>query len=373
MLLLICLVWNKASEIVREFSSGNIVFHSTNSKVKEVPQNTQHGGGGKEVHHVAFLKVHKTGSSSVQNIFLRFGYSRNLTFVLAHDKKELAESAYPNMISYSNSLTEKNIVPPPEGRHYEIMCCHVIFNRTQFEKYLPTDTYYIGLVREPITRLESAIRYFNLFSNNNLSEYAANPLKLEKGPHSMSNNRMAFEFGYPLTLFPNSHEKPTDLQKAIDEYTKELFQRFDLIMINERMDESLVLMKRVLNWHVKDILYTEKLVAKRMTRRFNDTDIRNLKTFLYLDHHLYQRALDEFSAKVTDLGDEFQEEVANYQKEKSMASEFCMKSNISFIEFSGTKWNSKYTVTREDCDLLNKFEINFIQTIRLKQYGKIGI
>ena len=36
----------------------------------------------KEVHNIAFLKVHKAASSTVQNIFLRFGLFRNLTFVI---------------------------------------------------------------------------------------------------------------------------------------------------------------------------------------------------------------------------------------------------------------------------------------------------
>ncbi|XP_042875027.1 uncharacterized protein LOC122255180 [Penaeus japonicus] len=33
-------------------------------------------------HHVMFLKTHKCASSTVQNIFLRYGYTNNLTFAL---------------------------------------------------------------------------------------------------------------------------------------------------------------------------------------------------------------------------------------------------------------------------------------------------
>ena len=36
-----------------------------------------------EVRHVDFLKVHKTTSSTAQNVFLRFGDSRKLTIILA--------------------------------------------------------------------------------------------------------------------------------------------------------------------------------------------------------------------------------------------------------------------------------------------------
>ena len=41
-----------------------------------------------EVHHVAFLKVHKAASTTAQNVFLRFGDSRKLTFILAHTHGE---------------------------------------------------------------------------------------------------------------------------------------------------------------------------------------------------------------------------------------------------------------------------------------------
>jgi hypothetical protein len=326
-----------------------------------------------EKRHVAFLKVHKTGSSTVQNIFLRFGDSRNLTFILAHDDVSLAESKFPNMISYQNSLTEKNVVPPPAGRHFEILCCHVIYNRTQFQKFLPKDTAYIGLVRDPITRLESSFRYFNMYPTAKLSDFAANPFHYDKGLHSMSNNRMAFEFGFPLCLFPNSKEKPENLQQAIEEYITKLMTEFDLIMINERMDESLVLLKRVLNWHTKDIMYMKQLVAKHETRRFVEGDIKNLKAHLYLDFALYQRALSEFLNRVEALGEDFQEEVNLFSDEKEKVHNFCSHREKEILSFPDSKWDSAFNITREDCFMYTRFEIKFIQDIRMKMYGKLGI
>ncbi|XP_053402961.1 galactose-3-O-sulfotransferase 2-like [Mercenaria mercenaria] len=326
-----------------------------------------------EKRHVAYLKVHKTGSSTVQNIFLRFGDSRNLTFVLAHDNKHLAETKFPNMISYSNTLTDDNVVPPPEGRHFEILCCHVIYNRTQFEKYLPKDTAYIGLVREPISRLESSLRYFNMYPNVSLSEFAANPLHYDKGLHSMSNNRMSFEFGFPLNLFPNSKEKPENLQEAVDQYIEKLKNEFDLIMINENMDESLVLMKRILNWNIKDIMYMKQLVAKQETRRFSETDIKKLKSHLYLDFALYQAAKTEFDAKVKELGEDFREEVKKFKEDKEKVHSFCSNKETGILSFPKSKWNSAYNITSHDCSLYTKYEIKFIQDIRMRQYGRLGI
>lgn len=328
-----------------------------------------------EKHHVVFLKVHKTGSTSVQNIFLRFGDSRNLTFVLPHDNKRKAETTLPNVISLYNSLTKRNIVPPPVCRHYDILCCHVIYSRAEFNKYLPSDTAYIGLVRYPITRLESAIRFFRLYPETNLSDFAANPLLYDRKQQSMTNNRMAFAFNYPLKLFPNfdNKVKPTSLLEEIRNYTNKVIKEFDLIMLTEKLNESLVLMKKLLQWHVKDVIYIEEKLKGHNIRRFKKTDYEKLKSFLYLDYALYEAAAKELDAKIESAGVDFKDEVLRFKQDKYKIQEFCHKSTENQLSLDESKWDSAYKVTRKDCNLYQIGEIRYIQELRKKQYGRIGI
>ena len=86
-MLILLLHWKSSIFIEsRKFSRDERlrVQNKTSAKVSEdgiiqihVDEKKQTYSSVAEVKHVSFLKVHKTGSSTVQNIFLRFGESRN--------------------------------------------------------------------------------------------------------------------------------------------------------------------------------------------------------------------------------------------------------------------------------------------------------
>ena len=333
----------------------------------------------KEIRHLAFLKVHKTASSTAQNIFLRFGDARNLTFMLAHTH---GESTWLNVISYVNSVTETNVVPPPEGTHYDVLCCHVIYNRNSFEKVLPDDTSYIGIVREPFSRFQSAIKYFspnhimNIQGDHPISVYAKNPIKYETDDprKSMTNNRMAVEFGFPEALFPGKSSRNSS-EKEIEAYLQKLDKEFSFIIISEMFDESMVYMKRLLGWSLKDVLYVEK---NKSNPKFNprklvtEADNKLLSNFLYLDIALYDFATKRFDDQVAREGEDFLNELKYFKDVKEKVNAFCTeKSDKMHISFERSKWDSGFEVTKTDCKLFFMHEKDLIQKQRMRQYGTL--
>lgn len=70
----------------------------------------------------------------------------------------------------------------------------------------------------------------------------------------MTNNRMALEFGFPLEVFRSRKKKTA----AITEYLDQLDSEMDLILVVEKLEESMVLLRRILNWKLQDILYIHK-------------------------------------------------------------------------------------------------------------------
>jgi hypothetical protein len=94
-----------------------------------------------EVRHIGFLKVHKAASSTMQNIFFRFGLKRNLTFVF---------TSHPN---YFSRIPERHLplVKPRHRKSYDIICTHGVFNYNVYSSLLPTDTVYIATVRDPLS------------------------------------------------------------------------------------------------------------------------------------------------------------------------------------------------------------------------------
>ncbi|XP_063399660.1 galactose-3-O-sulfotransferase 2-like [Mytilus trossulus] len=194
---------------------------------------------------VAFLKVHKAGSTTAQNIFLRYGESRNLTFVLPI----IRQDHWDNVIGIESTLNDKNILPSPLNKTFDVLCCHVLYNSEAFHKYMPNDTAYVGIVREPFNQFLSTLNYFGapyIFEKikalNKVLKYLQNPTQYEHGlPYkwSMTNNRMAVEFGFPSNLFRQYSEDESM------EYLRKLDKEFQFVIIMEYFTESVVMMRRI--------------------------------------------------------------------------------------------------------------------------------
>ena len=331
-----------------------------------------------EVRHVAFLKVHKTASSTAQNVFLRYGDARKLTFILAHTH---GESTWLNVISYVNSITNDNVVPPPPGKHYDILCCHVIYNRGSFEKVLPNDTSYIGIVREPYSRFQSALKYFSpkhimsIQGDHPVSTYAQDPLEYEPSSprQSQFNNRMAVEFGFPEILFPGKEANGSKTET--DAYLKKIDNEFQFIIISELFEESMVYMKRILGWTTKDVLFIDqnKSMLKPNPRKImTEDDKKLLSKFLYLDIALYDFAVKRFDEQIKKEGKDFLNELEHFKDVKQKANKFCVqRTQTNIITFGESRWDKSFNLTKADCKLFFMHEKDFIQRQRMRLYGTL--
>lgn len=331
-----------------------------------------------EIRHIAYIKVHKTASSSIQNIFFRFGFDRNLTFVLPS-----ADSIFPNVISISDTINEKNIRPPPLSESFDISCLHVSYNRTAFGRVLPNDTIYIGSLRDPFDQFMSAMLYFRMFKHlkiqgpNAITDFLKDP---ENHDYTISDskyaffsytkNRMAIDFGFPKDVI--IHQRKDDIQAHIEKLNKEIA----LVMISEHFDESIVLLKRILKWSVKDILYVRKNDNSNKNKSLvTDEDDRNrYRNLSVIDHTLYEyfylKLWRQINREVM-----FHEEVLYFKAIRNNVEKHCL-SRISqdFISSDLTipksYWNEEFKISAEFCTLLLMRERNFVIKIRDKQYGR---
>ncbi|CBY13456.1 unnamed protein product [Oikopleura dioica] len=81
--------------------------------------------------NVAFLKTHKTGSSTMSNIMLRFADTHNLTVGLPLEGKwELG--GYPAFI-------DKQLIDP-QLTQYNVLGHHFRFNKQKLDEFMPLDT-----------------------------------------------------------------------------------------------------------------------------------------------------------------------------------------------------------------------------------------
>ena len=209
-----------------------------------------------------------------------------------------------------------------------------------------------------------------------ISTYAANPLKYEdkSPPKSWTNNRMALEYGFPEELFPG---KSRNHSKAdIDAYLRKIDKEFSFIIINERYIESIVYVRRLLGWKIKDVIFVELFAHKgeiKGKEKVIEEDKKLLSDFLYLDVALYQFALARFEDQIKKAGDCFQDEVEYFKEVLAQVDKFCKEKGKPKTEqvlyISTTIWNDEFNVTKTDCELMTMVETKFIQKERMRQYG----
>ncbi|XP_045212360.2 galactose-3-O-sulfotransferase 2-like [Mercenaria mercenaria] len=333
----------------------------------------------KPVTHIGFLKVHKAASTTTQAIFLRFGWRRNLTFVLS---PEYNKFGYPNIISTNESITKYNTLSPPPGKTFDILCNHVVYGQKEWSSILPPDTVMIGTIREPFGHFKSVLNYFNpraiAFVQSTIDPvdpvgtFLQNPTKYEAAKnvrHSFTNSRLAFEYGVNPEIIIKR-----DLI-AFDEYLRDVLDKqFAVVLLAEKYDDSLVLMKRKLNWSFRDIMYAMKNVrsaAKADRYVLKDEHKALHRNYSIFDYMLFEFFEERLNKQIESEGVGFQEEVENFKEIRKYVENFChvVPRHIMSVKIDRSKWTDSFEITRSDCNLMHLGEIQFIQMIRKNQYG----
>ncbi|XP_062575931.1 galactose-3-O-sulfotransferase 2-like [Saccostrea cucullata] len=324
-----------------------------------------------EIRHVAFLKVHKTGSSTVTSIIQRFGWARQLNFILP--------ATSPNLFSQNESITTNNILHIDKDETYDILCNHVIYNKQAFQKYLPPDTVYIGIVRDPFDQFVSSVYYYKyrwsvpylarLPIRYPIKYLLENPNQYEPKNYqnSFTKSRMSVDFGLPEELFHT-----TDKNKILP-YLRKLHSEFKLVMIKEYFDESLILLRRILNWNMKDILYIIKNSSKYVPlRSYRDRYLHKQHSFL--DYCLYNFFVRIFWKRVRQQGEDFHAEVSYFRQLRSAVEDFCsevVKKSalpVQVFEAKENEFHSYIVINKEECVLLSMDEVEFSNKLKWRQF-----
>ncbi|XP_033759607.1 galactose-3-O-sulfotransferase 2-like [Pecten maximus] len=335
---------------------------------KETTNQIRYSIKGAPVQHIAFLKVHKAASTSIQNIFLRYGHEHNLVFALPKGKDPAGVQ----------SLTPHAIFPIPTNRTIDIFCAHVRFNRNDFIRMLPKDTVYIGIVREPFSQFKSNIQFLRekqwiQIPNKKISvsEYLSRNEKYVKSRgrvrRPVTYNAMAHDFGFPFDLFWK-----TDYN-AIQDHLLRLNEEFDIVLVLEYLDESIVLMRRLLNWDLKYVLYGKLNVLKNPDKdlNFGPNEEKLYQNWAKLDYALYYFFLQKYKERLRAQSPDFFEEVAYFRETRFRYDHFCTnliasKNDENVMLFEGSRWNRPFVVTKEDCGKLYIHDVDFLEILKRK-------
>ena len=345
------------------------------------------------VERVYFLKIQKAGSTSIANVLYHFGVTRNLdTLTLSehgyrHPTKDFKKYAYLNR---------------PDDK-FDIFCEHSIFDAEPLNEIMKSGYKRIAIVREPLSQLRSYIKYFAYDVKLGLEKeldpaqtllhkvdkyqdlvIIHNTTKYRKLPaHATMNNlkkyikletltaprgvNMTFSWNWVAEQFGYDYTKP------VEELLRYINSQFHVVLILEKLDESLVLMKQKFCWRMKDILNMHLRKTEHVRESPNDTFLRKIHyRFSRADYAIYDHFLRRLHQKIAHEKSDFADEVRFFQNISTVTHTFCRKvcrnlgqvvrtngnqtHMVKYLQmahiFEASSWESAFNVSGVDCIMM---------------------
>ncbi len=298
---------------------------------------------------IAFIKTHKTASTTLQTIVNRYGFFQNLSFVF---NKNSINNGHFYFIPLTPRNQQRLFLPPLKVRftdypryNFDIIAVHVRYDRVTMEKFMKKNTKYISIIRDPVTQWESAFDFFKFqdaFGPNMtqipedmwIETFLNNPsFYREKLKHLWyenvvgrrwyyARNSQIFDFGLDSSKF--------DDEVVINNTIKHLEQEFTFILLAEYFDESLLILKKEFCWKYEDIVYLRK--NTRVKRRKLSTDVQQrIRDWNRADWLLYQYFNKTFWNKVINYGPHFDQDLVYFRNFNLEIFQKCASKNVARI------------------------------------------
>ncbi|KAM3655981.1 LOW QUALITY PROTEIN: galactose-3-O-sulfotransferase 4 [Ammospiza maritima maritima] len=264
--------------------------------------------------HLVFLKTHKTGGSSVLNLLARFGEARRLRFALPRRY----QFGYPAAFR-----AERVRGFAPGAGSFDIICHHMRFNLSEVQRVMPNDSFYFSIVRDPALAAESAFSYFRAAapafrSAPSLGAFLAAPWRYFRaglrGNH-YARNLQWFDFGLPEPAHP----------AQVPALLAELGRVFPLVLLAERFDESLVLLRHRLCWP-RDAVDLFPHNSRGSSRNLSAEQLRRLRAWNSLDWALYSHFNRSFWREAERFGlERLRSEAAELRRRRGALAGRCLR------------------------------------------------
>lgn len=247
--------------------------------------------------NVMFLKTHKTASTAVQNILLRYSEKNHLTVGLS--------KTYDIRFQYGKKFQESFVAK--SEKPINIICHHMVFNLPEVQKVMPKTSSYITILREPASLFESMFDYFHYDSTpfsrvkqlpQSLEFWLDHPKMYFRGKNDgrfwwFAKNGVFFDMGYD-----NLSDDDTYIQNAIEE----LKSIFDLVMLSDYFSESMLLLKDHLCWSMEDILVLKTNARSSTGTELTDQVKNKIRAWNKADAAVYDHFNNTFWRKVEEYG-----------------------------------------------------------------------
>jgi len=336
----------------------------------------------KPITKVGFMKTHKTASSTVQNILMRYGMYSKWNFVMYSSGSHLGppQNQYTLNQPFSSSWVQNvpwNAMTEEQG--YNIFAMHTKWNQKEVEKVLGDGSKYVTILRDPIDAFESLYNYvhfektFKMDLEQFVTEFVGARRPIQRVNGYLGRNQQLWDLGLDKKDI-NNHE-------AVKQKIKQIDEDFDLVMIAEDFDSSLVLLSDVLCWPLVNMT-SLKLNARKPSaiEKLSEKSRSILKDWLWADYKLYNFFKKELELKKTMYGLESLEEGVSklHQLNDKLKAE-CVISAVNntrtlpsdFVPWSKDVIAFKINEANDFCKYFGISENHFIEYLRQLQMNKL--
>ncbi|XP_045109008.1 galactosylceramide sulfotransferase-like isoform X2 [Portunus trituberculatus] len=258
-----------------------------------------------------------------------------------------------------------------------IFAIHTKWNHIEVKKVMPTNTVFFTIVREPIALFEAFYAFSRAKKRTGLTleqyirEVPTNQ-KRENKAGLFHYNTMAWDFGMPEEKLNNLSDVWNMVMQADEQ--------FGLVMVVERMEESLVLLADYLCWELSDMLVLDLNSLRNKFKKPLRQELRNiLQKKLAPDYLIYRYFLKKFDQQVEAYGrDRMAVAVSRLRDMMAVLMDLC-----SFIKKNAPQLAGKYRPSSNKvegfkangdmCSLYTLPELSFLSLLRQKQRKEITI
>ncbi|TIH19990.1 sulfotransferase [Marinifilum sp. JC120] len=162
-------------------------------------------------------------------------------------------------------------------------------------------------LREPVSRVVSEYNFLRTWPGNHLYNYL-NEEKVTLAEYVSSQRPELIYRG--KNLMTRSLCGAVDDDRTMLERAMENLQRLHLVGITERFDESLLMLKKMMN--LENVLY-EKHNVRKKKKEITEEDVAVVREYNEQDIELYNFACQLFEQRINDLGADFKKELNMFQ------------------------------------------------------------
>ena len=263
---------------------------------------------------------------------------------------------------------------------YNILAFHTKWDQGEVERVLGDGAKYNTILRDPVDEFESLYNFvhfektFHMDLEQFVSDYIGAKRHIQRVNGYLGRNQQLWDLGMDQEDI-NNHQ-------AVKMKIKQMDQDFDLVMIAEDFESSLVLLSDVLCWPLANMT-SLKLNARKKSKVQNlSTKVRdNLKDWLWADQMLYDYFKGKLDQKKTKLGaEQLSERISRLAKLNTALREACVVAEVNntkmlaqeFLPYSKDVLGFQIALEKPFCRYFGIQELQFIEHVRELQMDRLS-